>query len=76
MIEKHADEILKYIQENSSYSTDVLPKSERKATFKAARTSKKLKYMNDPAIKEEASMTAFRDQWLIERGKAGLATKA
>lgn len=55
---------------------DALPKSERKATFKAARTSKKLKYIDDPAIEEEASMTALRDQWLIEKGKASPATKA
>lgn len=75
-MEDHADEILKCIQKNSSYSTDALPKSERKATLKAAKTSKKLKYMDDPAIEEEASMTALRDQWLIERGKAGPATKA
>ena len=75
-IEKYTDEIFKCIQENSSYSTDALSKSERKATLKAARTSKKLKYMDDPVIKEEASITALRDQWLIERGKAGPATKA
>lgn len=61
-MEEYADEILKCIQENSSYSMDTLPKSKRKALLKVARTSKKLKYMNDSAIAEEASMTAFRNQ--------------
>ena len=32
--------------------------------------------MDDPAIAEEAGMIALRDQWLIEKGKAGPATKA
>lgn len=60
-MEEYADKILKCIQENSSYSTDALPKSKRKATLKATRISKKLKYMDDPIIKEEASMTALKD---------------
>ena len=60
-MEEYVDEILKCIQENSSYLTDALPKSERKATLKAAKTSKKLKYMDDPTIEEEAGMTALRD---------------
>lgn len=61
-MEEYVEEILKCIQENSSYSTDALPKSERKATFKALKTSKKLKYIDDPIIEKKASMTALRDQ--------------
>lgn len=60
-IKEYADEILKCILSNNSYLIDALPKSERKSTIKVARTSKKLKYMNDLMIAEEASMTALRE---------------
>ena len=50
-------------------------KAERKAFLKAARQSKKLRYMDDPTIAEAAHLTALRDEWLIQRVKPSPATK-
>ena len=51
-------------------------KAKRKATLKAFRTAKKLKYMDDPLVAKEARITALRDHWLIARGKPTPETKA
>lgn len=79
-VAKHADEILLCLQKNSPSTPDVLfdvsSKAKRKATLKALRTSKKLKYMDDPQVAEEARLTTLRDQWLIAHGKPTPGTKA
>ncbi|MCJ1348467.1 hypothetical protein MMC31_006699 [Peltigera leucophlebia] len=51
-------------------------KTERKAILKATRASKKLKYMDDPLVAEEAHAIALRDTWLIEKGNPPPETKA
>lgn len=44
--------------------------------MKAARASKKMKYMDDLVVAEAAKITAMRDQWLVQRGKATAKIKA
>lgn len=51
-------------------------KAKRKAILKAARTSKKLKFMDDPLIAEQVQAVELRDKWLVERGRAPPETKA
>lgn len=82
-ISTYADEILLCLQKNSPLlnapldPTIVQPtKAERKATLKAARTSKKLKYIDDPLVAEQAWAVELRDKQLIEKGKAPPDTKA
>lgn len=62
------------LESTSNYT--LVPWSDRKETLKAARASKKVKYMDDPVIAGAARITALRDQWLIQRGKPNAATKA
>ena len=57
-------------------SLDLLFKAETKAMLKALRTSKKLKYMDDSKVVEEARLTTLRDEWLITCGKPMSETKA
>ena len=82
-VTKYADDILLCLQKNSAPASglDLLPseipsKAQRKAMLKVLWNSKKLKYMDNPLVAEEARITALRDQWLIARGKATPATKA
>ena len=81
-IANHADDILTCLQKNSPLppdldaSLDLPSKAERKATLKALRTSKKLKYMDDPKVAEEARLITLRDKWLIARRKPTPETKA
>lgn len=49
---------------------------DQKAALKAARASKKIKYMDDLVVAEAAQITGLRDQWLIQRGKPTAETKA
>lgn len=74
---RYAEEILVCIQKNSSFIDlpDLPTKAERKSTLAAARTSKKLKGLDDPVLAEESCMTAMRDAWLVDTGKANAATK-
>lgn len=70
-LDKHCTEILACLDSTiSSNSID------RKTALKAAQTSKKIKFIDDPAIAEAARITALRDQWLIQWGKANKDTKA
>lgn len=83
-IASYAEEILLCLQKNSTEvlgtATDsslIRPtKTKRKAILKAARASKKLKYMDDPLVAEEAQAIALRDKWLIKKGNPPLDTKA
>lgn len=49
---------------------------ERRAMLKAARASKKLRYLDDPVIVVASEIIACQDEWLIKRGKPTPATKA
>lgn len=75
---RYAEEILVCIQKNSSFMDlpDLPTKAERKSTLAAARTSKKLKGLDDPVLAEKSRMTAMQDAWLVNTGKANAATKA
>lgn len=78
----HADDIIFCLQKNSflppglDSPLDLSSKTERKAIFKAYRTFKKLKYIDDPKEVEEAHLTTLRDKKLIIYGKQMLKTKA
>lgn len=79
----YADEILLCLQKYSPLPngpldpTIVQPtKAKRKAILKAARTSKKLKYMDDLLVAKQAWAVELRDKQLIEKGKAPPDTKA
>lgn len=50
-------------------------RSERRAMLKAARASKKLRYLDDPVNAAASRLIDRRDAWLIQRGKPTLATK-
>lgn len=75
-VDKYTKAIWACIQANSSHGTLVPTKAERKTALKAARASKKAKYMDDPAVAETARLDALRDEWLIQRGKSSPAIKA
>lgn len=51
-------------------------KGQRKEALKAARASKKIKYMDDPIIAEAARVNSLRDNWLIQQGKSTPQLKA
>ena len=82
-VAKYADDIFLCLQKKSASAlgldlppSEIPSKAQRKATLKALRNSKKLKYMDDPLVAEEARITALRDQWLVAWGKVTPATKA
>lgn len=82
-ISTYADEILLCLEKNSPRSnaplnpTIVQPtKAKRKAILKAARTSKKLKYIDNPLVAKQAWAVELRDKWLIEKSKTPPDTKA
>lgn len=60
-IKEYINKILKCIQENNIYLTDVLSKSKRKITFKASRIFNKFKYINDLTIVKKTGITAFKN---------------
>ncbi len=59
---------------SNNLSTTIF-RTERKKLLKAARVSKKLKYIDNPAIAEAAHLTKLRDKWLIQKRKPSPATK-
>lgn len=76
-VEKHHVEILACLQSTSSSNDNTLTtRHDRKEALRAARASKKVKYIDDPIIAEKARIIALRDQWLVQRGKSNTATKA
>lgn len=75
-MKKHHVGILECLQSIRSGNNDAGSRLERKAALQSARTSKKIKYMDDPVIAEAARITALRDQQLIQRGKPSAGTKA
>lgn len=81
-IANYVDNILIYLQKNNvlplglNASLDLPSKAERKATFKAFKTSKKLKYMDDPKVAKKTRLTILRDKWLIAYGKPTPEIKA
>lgn len=52
-VDKHCTEILAYL-DNTTSSTSI----DQKTALKAARASKKIKFMDDPTIAEAAKITA------------------
>lgn len=77
-VDEYLEELFTLIKRSSpqiSSSTNFGPsRAERKETLKAARTSKKLKYMDDLVVAEAAKMTALRDSWLVSQGKSSPGT--
>lgn len=61
-MKKYYFEILACLQSTISTNNNVTSKLEYKATLKAARVSKKIKYMDDPVIAEAVKITALKDQ--------------
>lgn len=58
-------------------NSNTLPsKAERREILKAARTSKKIKFMDDPAIAKADYITKMRDQWFISNNKTNPDLKA
>lgn len=85
-ITKHADDIFLCLQKNSPLPLSLNPgrdaslnlssKAQRKVTLKTLKTSKKLKYMDDPKVAEVVRLTTLKDEWLIACGKPTPETKA
>lgn len=81
-VANHIDDIFICLQKNSPLlpgldtSLDLLSKVEKKGTLKAPRISKKLKYIDNSKVAEEAHLTTLRDKWLIACGKPTSETKA
>lgn len=79
-IATYTDKILLCLQQNFPPLTKdfvVRPtKAKCKAILKVARTSKKLKFMDDPLITEQVQAVELKDKWLVERGWAPPKTKA
>lgn len=78
-IATYSDKILLCLQHNSPPLTEdsvVRPtKAECKAILKAARTSKKLKFIDNLLIAKQVQAVKLRDKWLVERGRAPPETK-
>lgn len=80
-VANHTNNILICLQKKSplplglDVSLDLPFKAEKKTTLKTFRISKKLKYMNNPKVAEEAYLTTLRDKWLIACGKPMPKTK-
>ena len=70
-LNEYVDELFTYLRQSSSYgeSDIILSKAQRQKILKAARVSKKIKFIDDPAIVEAARITTMRDQWLISNNK-------
>lgn len=52
----------------SASSSHTIPsRLEQKAMLKAARASKKLRYLDDPVIAAASEVIARRDEWLVKR---------
>lgn len=77
-LNEFANEIFACIKRSSSHGDkEVIPtKVQRKEILKAARASKKAKFMDDPTIAGAARITAMRDEWLINNHKSNPGLKA
>lgn len=77
-LEKYVDELFTCLCQSSSHgdSNTIPSKAQRREILKAARASKKIKFMDDPAIAEAAHITTMRDQWLISNNKTNPDLKA
>lgn len=75
-MEKHHLDILACLQSILPSNTNATFKLEQKTALKVAQASKKMKYIDDPVVAEAAKITAMRDQWLVQQGKAKAETKA
>ena len=74
-VENHHLAILAYLQSTFPSNNDGISRIKWKAALKAARVSKKVKFLDDPIVTKTAKITALRDQWLIQWGKANTETK-
>ena len=59
------DEIFAFLQQSSSHGKDSPIKARRKAILKAARASKKAKFIDDPIVAEAAQITALKISGLL-----------
>lgn len=75
-LDEFVDEIFDCLQGSSPQSQDPPTKAQRKSILKAARASKKAKFMDDPTVAEVAQITALRDPWLLKKNKMNLDLKA
>lgn len=77
-LDEYLDELFICLRQSSSYGeSDIIPsKAQRREILKAACVSKKIKFMDNPAIAEAACITTMRDQWLISNNKTNPDLKA
>lgn len=68
---EYIDEIFACICRSSSHGDSSMTpsKAQRREVLKAARASKKIKFMDNPTIAEAARIITMRDQWLISNNK-------
>lgn len=69
-LDKYYIEILAYLN-NITFFTLV----NQKISLKAVQVSKKIKFMDNPAIAKVIKITVLRDQWLIQDKKPNKNTK-
>ena len=75
-LEEFIDDIYACFQRSTSHGINIPTKNEKREVLKAARASKKAKFMDDPAIASAAKITAMRDQWLLKNNKMNPDLKA
>lgn len=77
-LDEYVDEIFTCICQSSSHgdSNTTPSKAQRREILKAARASKKIKFMDNPAIAKASRITKMRDQWLISNNKTNPDLKA
>ena len=75
-LEEFIDDIYACFQRSTSHGINIPTKNEKREVLKAARASKKAKFMDDPAIASAAKITAMRDQWLLKNNKINPDLKA
>lgn len=75
-VEKYHLAILAYLQSIIPSNDNATSRIEQKTALKAARASKKVKFLDDPVVAETAKITVLRDQWLIQQKKVNTETKA
>lgn len=75
-VKKHYLAILACLQSTFPHNDDATSKIKQKATLKAAKVSKKIKFLDHLVVAVTARIIELRDQRLIQQEKANAETKA
>lgn len=75
-LHEFVNKIFDCLQESSPQGWDLLSKAQRKSILKAARVSKKAKFIDDLIVAEMAWITELINSWLLKNNKLNPDLKA